>query len=183
MKECTMKTWMTALSLIFCPLTFLYLVIYPLIVPEIQNVVWAGFVSMPIYFIVGAKKEDFHKFFYSMFAGFFWAYMFLRGGGWMLNLLGWNVSPSMTSNLWILVVCAPFLLTHLVWLANSTWLGICPMMFGVVATSFGTGGQRPFGLAIALTLGMLVALGTVQLTNAVVGKPTLGQAAEKTESA
>ena len=101
----------------------------------------------------------------------------------MLNLLGWNVSPSMTSNLWILVVCAPFLLTHLVWLANSTWLGICPMMFGVVATSFGTGGQRPFGLAIALTLGMLVALVTVQLTNAVVGKPTLGQAAEKTKSA
>lgn len=177
MKECTMKTWMTVLSLIFCPLTFLYLVIYPLIVPESQNVIWAAFVAMPIYFIVGAKKEEFHKFFYSMLAGFFWAYMFLRGGGWVLNLLGWNVSPSMTSNLWILVVCAPFLLTHLVWLANCTWLGVCPMMFGVVATSFGTGGQRPFGLAIALTLGMLVALFTVELTNAVVGKPTLGQAA------
>jgi len=177
MKECTMKTWMTALSLIFCPVTFLYLMIYPLIVPESQNVVWAAFVAMPIYFIVGAKKEDFPKFFYSMFAGFFWAYMFLRPGGWLLNLSGWNLSPFLTGNLVVLVVCAPFLLTHLVWLANSTWLNVCPMMFGVVATSFGTGGQRPIGLAVALTLGMLVALVCVELTNAVVGKPTLGQAA------
>jgi len=66
---------------------------------------------------------------------------------------------------------------HLVWLANSTWLNVCPMMFGTVATTFGTGGQRPFGLAVALTLGMLVALVCVELTNAVVGKPTLSQAA------
>jgi hypothetical protein len=177
MKECTMKTWMTALSLIFCPVTFLYLVIYPLIVPESQNVVWAAFVAMPIYFIVGAKKEDFHRFFYSMFAGFFWAYMFLHGTGWLSSISGWNLSASMTGNLWILVVCAPFLLTHLVWVANSTWLNVCPMMFGTGASTFATGGQRPFGLAIALTLGMLVALVCVELTNAVVGKPTLGQAA------
>ena len=173
MKECTMKTWMTALSLIFCPLTFLYIWLYPMIIPASQNVVWAGFVSMPIYFIVGAKKEDFHRFFYSMFAGFFWAYLFLRGPGWLGSLSGWTISPAMTSNLWILVICAPFLLMHLVWLANSSWLNVCPMMFGTVATTFGTGGQRPFGLATALTLGMLVALVTVEITNAVVGKPTL----------
>lgn len=178
-----MKTWMTALSLIFCPVTFLYLVIYPLIVPESQNVVWAAFVAMPIYFIVGAKRGDFHRFFYSMFAGFFWAYMFLRPPGWLLDLYGWNVSPSMTGSLVVLVVCAPFLLTHLVWLANSTWLNVCPMMFGTVASTFATGGQRPFGLAIALTLGMLVALVCVELTNAAVGKPTLAQPAGKTESA
>jgi hypothetical protein len=178
MKECTMKTWMTALSLIFCPVTFLYLVIYPLIIPESQNVIWAAFVGMPIYFIVGAKKEDFHRFFYSMFAGFFWAHLFLRGGEWVSGLLGWNVSPLMTSNLWIFVICAPFLLMHLVWIANSTWLNVCPIMFGTVATSFGTGGQRPFGLATALTLGMLVALVVVELTNAVVGKPTLAQSAQ-----
>jgi len=179
MKECTMKTWMTALSLIFCPLTFLYIWLYPMIVPESQNVVWAGFVSMPIYFIVGAKKVDFHRFFYSMLAGFFWAYLFLRGGAWVSGLLGWNVSPSMTSNLWIGVICAPFLLLHLVWVANSTWLNVCPMMFGTVATTFGTGGQRPFGLATALVLGMLVALVTVELTNALFGKPTLAQPAKK----
>ncbi|MFQ5868073.1 MAG: DUF1097 domain-containing protein, partial [bacterium] len=178
-----MKTWMTALSLIFCPVVFLYLVIYPLIVPESQNVLWAAFVSMPIFFIVGAKKEDFHRFFYSMLAGFFWAYMFIRPTGWLLNLGGWNVSPSLTGSLVVLVVCAPFLLMHLVWVANSTWLNVCPIMFGTVATTFATGGQRPFGLATALTLGMLVALVCVELTNALVGKPTLTQPAEKKESA
>jgi hypothetical protein len=179
MKECTMKTWMTALSLIFCPITFLYLVIYPLIIPQSQNVIWAGFVSMPIYFIVGAKKGDFHRFFYSMLAGFFWAYLFLRGSGWLSGLSGWNISPLMTSNLWILVICAPFLLLHLVWVANSTWLNVCPMMFGTVATTFATGGKSPLGLATALVMGMLVALVTVELTNVLVGKPTLAQPAKK----
>jgi hypothetical protein len=178
MKECTMKTWMTALSLIFCPVTYLYLVIYPLIVPESQSVIWAAFVGMPIYFIVGAKKEDFHRFFYSMFAGFFWAHLFLHGGGWLSSIFP-NVSQTVLSNLWILVICAPFLLHHLVWVANSTWLNVCPIMFGTVATSFATGGQRPIGLAIALTLGMLVALVCVELTNAIVGKPTLTQPAGK----
>ncbi|MBA7505055.1 hypothetical protein ES706_03718 [subsurface metagenome] len=177
MKECTMKTWMTALSLIFCPVVFVYLWLYPLIIPESQQVPWAAFVAMPIYFIVGAKKEDFHKFFYSMLAGFFWAYMFLLPPSWLLNLYGWRVSPIVTGALVVFVVNAPFLLTHLVWLANSTWLSVCPIMFGTVASTFATGGQRPFGLIVALTLGMLIALVCVELTNAAVGKPTLSQAA------
>lgn len=121
--------------------------------PHIQNYMWIGFISLPIYFCGGAKLEEMPKHFCCAASGIFW-------GGLTLVVLDIGFISNIHLNMLVfvtIVVCIACFV-HLGVLTENVWKGLfssCPMMFGGFAAIFSQGLAEWFWVLVTLTLGLI----------------------------
>lgn len=154
-----MKVYLIKLSVVVAIVVALYCVIYQYL--PVKNLLWMTFISLPIYFGSGAKKEEFGQYFFSMIMGIIWGVVYLKG---ISYLSGAGVSLTITLFLVVGVVTFVLCALHLVVL-GSTWLSKVPMMFGAVAAVFSQNGQNLGSIFVTLAAGLILAVIFGPLTN------------------
>ena len=134
--------------------TGVYTALYMLSPLSQYGVVYATFVALPIYFISGAKKEEYFNFISSNVVGVLWGWLYLTLIVWMIGL-GVNdiVSNAVVCGV-ITVICCAF---HFI-CTPKTPFNKLPAMFGGIAVCFSTGGAKIVPLMITLVLGSTLAL-------------------------
>ena len=131
--------------------------------PHIQNYMWIGFISLPIYFCGGAKLPELPKYFCCAASGVFW-------GGLALIGLGMDLTANANLNM-ILVVTVVVCIgcfVHLGLLTENVFKGLFsngPMMFGGFAAIFSQGLTEWFWVLITLTMGFRMGYGCYRSTN------------------
>lgn len=134
--------------------TGVYTALY-LISPLAQyGVVYATFIALPIYFISGAKREEYFNFTVSNVTGVAWGWVYFAGIGWLIQVgMGATLSTALACGV-ITVVCCAF---HFI-VTPNTLFNKLPAMFGGIAAAFSTGATKIVPLMITLVLGSTLAL-------------------------
>jgi len=133
--------------------TGLYTLAYILSPLGEYGVMWATYVALPIYFLSGVKKSEFLNYAVSGVTGVGWGLVYIT----LTSLL---ISQGM-SDLWAnglvcFVVTAVCLIIHFI-LLDKTPLNKVPAIFGAIASTFSTGGEKILPLMITLVLGTCLA--------------------------
>lgn len=134
--------------------TGVYTALY-LISPLAQyGVVYATFIALPIYFISGAKKEEYFNFTVSNVTGVAWGWLYITAITWLISM-GMNsvLSNALCCGI-ITIVCCAF---HFI-VTPNTFFNKLPAMFGGIAAAFSTGATKIIPLMITLVLGSTLAL-------------------------
>jgi hypothetical protein len=118
------------------------------------GVVYGTFVALPIYFTAGAKKEEFWHYSASFVIGVVWALLYLKCMEFLMtNGVGSAVTQTIVvGGLTFICVAIHFVITP------KTLVNKIPAMFGAIATTFSTGGEKPVPIMITLVLGVLLGL-------------------------
>jgi hypothetical protein len=139
----------------------IYVILYLLSPLASYGMLPATFVGLPIFFLAGAKKEEFLNFSVSAIVGVLWALLYL----YLINVLNEMGVPGFLSQ--GLIVGA----VTIVLCAIHFPLPFCnkiPMMFGAIAFTFITGATAPIAVMITFVLGITLAYicnqGTLFLT-------------------
>ena len=136
--------WISAWSALY---TLLYL-LSPL---ADYGVVYCTFVGLPIYFLSGAKKEEFLNYAVSFVAGVAWGWLYITVINWMCAAFGLSAPVSSAiAILVITIVCVGF---HFIVTPNTLFNKV-PAMFGGIAMMFSTGGTKMVPVAVTLVLGV-----------------------------
>lgn len=139
--------WISAWSALY---TLLYL-ISPL---GSYGVVYATFVALPIYFLSGAKKEEFFNFAVSFVTGAAWGWLYIVAINWMCK--NWGLSGPVSSALAVLVITIVCVGFHFIVTPNTVFNKV-PAMFGGISVMFSTGGAKVVPVMITLVLGTCLA--------------------------
>lgn len=126
-------------------------------IPHIQNYMWIGFISLPIYFVGGAKLKEMPRYMACSVCGVLWGSLTLMALG-----LGLFTNPDVNMLVCVTVVVAICCFVHLGILTEDKLGGLfasCPMVFGGFAAIFSQGIDEAVWVAITLCLG--IALGWV----------------------
>lgn len=117
------------------------------------GVMYATYIAFPIYFNGGAKKEEFFNYTFSSILGVVWGIIFLKGIE-ILSSLGVSSELSQALTVCILtIVCASL---HLI-ILDKTFFNKLPAIFGAIAATFSTGGEKAVPIMITLFLGVVLA--------------------------
>lgn len=121
--------------------------------PHIQNYMWIGFISLPIYFCGGAKLKDMPKYFCCAVSGTLW-------GALTLVALGWGLfSADLNMLIIVTVVVCICCFVHMGLFPENKLKGLfshAPMMFGGFAAIFSQGiAELPWVIA-TLTMGLVL---------------------------
>lgn len=142
--------WTIWISLVAAIYTYLY-AISPL---EKYGVVFATFVALPIYFISGAKLEEYPNFTISYITGVLWGMVFL----WCITaLINFGINVALSQAIVIFVVSTACIGFHFIVTANTLFNKL-PAMFGGIAVTFSQGGKNIVPIMITLVLGTTLAL-------------------------
>ncbi len=112
----------------------------------------ATFIGLPIYFLAGAKKEEFVDFVASAVAGVCWALFYLFCIG---KLIGMGLPGAASQGLVVGVLTAVLCAIH--FLLPAPFCTKVPMIFGAIAFSFITGASQPVATMITFALGICLA--------------------------
>lgn len=134
--------------------TGIYTALY-LISPLAQyGVVYATFIALPIYFIAGAKRNEYLNFTLSNVIGVLWGALYIAGITWLSDLgLNTILANALPCGVITIVLCA----IHFI-LTPNTFFNKAPAMFAGIAAVFSTGGEKLIPLMITLVLGSTLAL-------------------------
>lgn len=139
--------WISVWSAIY---TFLYL-----ISPLAQyGVVYCTFVGLPIYFLSGAKKEEFLNFAISFVTGVAWGWFYIFCINKLVAATG--MSSPLASAIVILVVTIVCVGFHFIVTPNTVFNKV-PAMFGGISMMFSTGGTKVVPVAVTLVFGVCLA--------------------------
>ncbi|WP_438790297.1 DUF1097 domain-containing protein [Enterococcus sp. DIV0756] len=117
------------------------------------GVMYATYIAFPIYFNGGAKKDEFFNYAFSSILGVLWGIVFLQGIE-ILSSLGISSELSQALAVCILTtICASL---HLI-ILDRTFFNKLPAIFGAIAATFSTGGEKAIPLMITLFLGVALA--------------------------
>jgi len=131
-----------------------YVFIYSLSPLGQYGVVYGTFVSLPIYFTAGAKKEELMHYSASFVAGVVWGLIFLEAITYLMNLgLGLVATQTLVVG-GLTFVCVAF---HFI-IAGNTIFNKIPAIFGGIAVTFSTGGKSAVPIMITLVLGAALGL-------------------------
>lgn len=113
------------------------------------------FVALPLYFLAGAKKEDFADFCTSACMGVVWGLIFLWGIGKLMTSFGWIEPFANAANIffWTAVLCA----FHFIVNAKTPVFSKVPMMFGGISSTFMLGAENWWVIMLTLCFGVLLA--------------------------
>lgn len=122
--------------------------------PHIQNYMWIGFISLPIYFCGGAALKDLPKYFCCATSGALWGVL-------TLIVLGMGLFSSADMNMMVIVtvlvtICC---FVHLGLLPEDKFGGLfsnCPMVFGGFAAVFSQGTAEAPWVILTLTMGLVL---------------------------
>lgn len=122
--------------------------------PHIQNYMWLGFISLPIYFCGGAALKELPRYFCCATSGTLW-------GALTLLVLGMGLFANSNVNMLVVVtvlvcICC---FVHLGLLPEDKAGGLfcnCPMVFGGFAAIFSQGIAELPWVIITLTLGLVL---------------------------
>jgi hypothetical protein len=127
----------------------------------------ATFIALPIYFISGAKKEEFLDYSSSAVIGVVWGCIYLFTMGWLIKMgMSAAIAQFFTVTVLTFILCSfHFIVT------KGHFFSKIPMMFGALAACFlldvWTARERILPLMITLVLGVALAflcnLGTMLL--------------------
>ena len=148
------KRYLVIMSIWVGLIVGLYCMLYQFIPFPAKNLIWVTFVSLPIYFGAGAKPQEFPHYFCSMIAGVIWAFIYLGGINWFIQM---GVGVPLTMLIVVGVITAVLCAIHLIITAN-TWFNKLPIMFGTIAVLFHTNGQDLLTVTATLTGGLIVGL-------------------------
>ena len=118
------------------------------------GVVYCTFVGLPIYFLSGAKKEEFLNYAISFVTGVAWGWFYIFCINKMVEL--WGLSAPVASALVILVVTIICVGFHFIVTPNTVFNKV-PAMFGGISMMFSTGGTKVVPVAVTLVLGVCLA--------------------------
>lgn len=119
------------------------------------GVIYATFIALPIYFISGAKKEEYFNFTVSNVTGVAWGWIYIFLITYCITNLGWNsVAANGIVCGAVTIICCAF---HFIVTPNTKFNKL-PAMFGGIASAFSTGGTNIIPLMITLVLGSTLAL-------------------------
>ena len=149
MSKKAMIVWCIALGL----LDGIYCVICSYI-PHVQNYMWIGFISLPIYFVGGAKLAELPRYMVCSVCGVLW-------GALNLVVLGMGLFANADVNMMVCVtvVVAICCYVHLGLLTEDKLGGLfcsCPMVFGGFAAIFSQGTAEIPWVCLTLCLGLIL---------------------------
>lgn len=124
------------------------------LIPHVQNFMWIGFISLPIYFCGGAKLRDMPKAICCAAAGALWGALTLVVMG-----LGLIANSSLNMFVWVTVIVALCCFVHLGLTTENVLGGIfsnCPMVFGGFAAIFSQGTGELLWVILTLVLGIVL---------------------------
>ena len=124
------------------------------LIPHVQNYMWIGFISLPIFFCGGAKLKELPRYFCCAASGVLW-------GALTLLVLGLGIFSNGNVNMLVVVtvVVAICCFVHLGLLTEDKLGGLfcnCPMVFGGFAAIFSQGTGEIVGVIATLTLGLIL---------------------------
>ncbi|HIW39918.1 MAG TPA: DUF1097 domain-containing protein [Candidatus Eubacterium pullicola] len=123
-------------------------------IPHVQNYMWIGFISLPIYFCGGAVLKEMPKYFLCAVSGVGWGCLTL----WLLGLgLFANADANMLVIVTVVVLIACFV--HLGVFTENVAKGVLshgPMMFGGFAAIFSQGIAEWPWVILTLTMGLVL---------------------------
>lgn len=122
--------------------------------PHIQNFMWIGFISLPIYFSGGAKLAEMPRYFCCAASGVLW-------GALTLLILGMGIFGNADVNMLLVVtvVVCSCCFVHLGLLTEDKLGGLfcnCPMVFGGFAAIFSQGNAELIWVIITLGMGLVL---------------------------
>lgn len=123
-------------------------------IPHVQNYMWIGFISLPIYFCGGAKLKELPRYFCCAASGVGWGAMTLVALGWGLFA---NSNVNMLGIVTVVVTICCFV--HLGLLTEDKLGGLfcnCPMVFGGFAAIFSQGTGEALWVILTLTMGLVL---------------------------
>lgn len=132
----------------------LYTLVYLLSPLSQYGVVYCTFVGLPIYFLSGAKKEEFFNYAVSFVTGVLWGWFYITVINWMCAKFG--LSGPVSSAIAILVITIVCVGFHFIVTPNMLFNKV-PAMFGGIAMMFSTGGTKVIPVSITLVLGVCLA--------------------------
>ena len=112
----------------------------------------ATFVGLPIYFLSGAKKEEFLDFSLSAVGGVCWALLYLFCIQAMLDA---GMSAAVSNGVVVGVLTIALCAIHFI--LPPPFCTKIPMMFGAIAFTFITGAAQPVAVMITFVLGICLA--------------------------
>lgn len=133
--------------------TGLYTVAYLLSPLGQYGVMWATYVALPIYFLSGVKKSEFLNYSFSYVAGVGWGWVYIAATSLLLSL---GMTVLWANGLVCFVATAVCLIIHFILLDNTPFNKV-PAIFGAIASTFSTGGEKIVPLMITLVLGACLA--------------------------
>lgn len=131
-------------------------------IPHVQNYMWIGFISLPIYFCGGAKLKELPRYICCSASGVGWGLLTLAGLG-----LGIFSNSSVNMLIIVTVVVTICCYVHLGLLTEDKLGGLfcnCPMVFGGFAAIFSQGSAEWLGVIVTLILGLVLGyiMGAIQ---------------------
>jgi hypothetical protein len=123
-------------------------------IPHIQNYMWIGFISLPIYFCGGAKLKEMPKYMCCSAFGVLWGALTLLVLG-----LGLFASPDINMIICVTVVVAVCCFFHMGIATEDKFGGIfssCPMVFGGFAAIFSQGTTELIWVIATLWMGIIL---------------------------
>lgn len=123
-------------------------------IPHVQNYMWIGFISLPIYFCGGAKLKELPRYFCCAASGVGW-------GALTLVALGWGLFANSNVNMLVIVTVVVTIccFVHLGLLTEDKLGGLfcnCPMVFGGFAAIFSQGTGEALWVILTLTMGLVL---------------------------
>ena len=123
-------------------------------IPHVQNYMWIGFISLPIYFSGGAQLKQLPRYFFCAASGVGW-------GALTLAIMGLGLIANSNANMFVVVtiVVAICCFVHLGLLTEDKLGGLfsnCPMVFGGFAAIFSQGINEALWVILTLTMGLVL---------------------------
>ena len=134
--------------------TGIYTALYLLSPLAQYGVVYATFIALPIYFIAGAKKEEYFNFTVSNATGVAWGWAYITAITGFTEVGMNNIMANALACGLITIICCSF---HFI-ITPNTLFNKLPAMFGGIAAAFSTGATQIVPLMITLVLGSTLAL-------------------------
>ena len=148
-----MKVYLVKLSVvagIFCGIYAIASMYFP---APMNTFLWTSFVGIAITFGIGPNPKKMPNFLCSMVAGVVWGMIFFKCFE-LAAVVGITGPANMLLVATILTFAA--CVVHLIFLAN-TWFDYLAVVFAAIACFFGTGGQAPILLILAMWCGVFLA--------------------------
>jgi hypothetical protein len=132
----------------------IYCIIYAVLPWPASGLIWMTFAVLPIYFLDGAKPNEFVNYICSMVAGVAWAWLYLYCIGRLVTAgLSAGLATGVVVGILTIVVCA----VHLA-ILNKTWLNKVPIIFAGLAMTFSQGGKNYSTIILTCAAGLFLAL-------------------------
>ncbi|MCL1996436.1 MAG: DUF1097 domain-containing protein [Defluviitaleaceae bacterium] len=118
------------------------------------GVIYVTFVALPIFFLAGAKREEYPNFAISNITGVLWGMGYIFLINWMIAQGVNDVLSTALVCVVITIICCAF---HMIVTPNTVFNKL-PAMFGGISAAFSTWGEHMIPLMITLVFGTTLAL-------------------------